>query len=178
MTHRVRSDDAPPVVAVEYVNGFKDQFNCHKMNVEQLAQRIRDVGGGMETTELLKQAGLDSAALDLKGRRRRNRPMHKGCAVCTKVVIAVHPTPQVLLRGYPNHERARRWPPRRRVPRVDTRASTHARHVLRTRLPRGFNGDVTPGRRHRLDAAFWFYAGLGALVNSGCAWDTREAVPP
>ena len=67
LEHRVRSDDAPPVVAVEYVNGFKDQFNCHKMNVEQIAQRIRDVANGMETTELLKQAGLDSAALDLKG---------------------------------------------------------------------------------------------------------------
>jgi hypothetical protein len=37
------------------------------MNVEQIAQRIRDVANGMETTELLKQAGLDSAALDLKG---------------------------------------------------------------------------------------------------------------
>jgi large subunit ribosomal protein L53 len=67
LEHRVRSDDAPPVVAVEYVNGFKDQFNCHKMNVEQIAQRIRDVANGMETTELLKQAGLDSASLDLKG---------------------------------------------------------------------------------------------------------------
>ena len=67
LEHRVRSDDAPPVVAVEYVNGFKDQFNCHKMNVEKIAQRIRDVANGMETTELLKQAGIDSAALDLKG---------------------------------------------------------------------------------------------------------------
>jgi|TARA_B110000967_G_scaffold134146_1_gene136971 large subunit ribosomal protein L53 len=67
LEHKVRSDDAPPVVAVEFVNGFKDQFNCHKMNVEQIAQRIRDVANGMETTELLKQAGLNSDTLNLQG---------------------------------------------------------------------------------------------------------------
>ena len=67
LEHKVRSDDAPPVVAVEFVNGFKDQFNCHKMNVEQIAQRIRDVANGMETTELLKQAGLNSESLNLQG---------------------------------------------------------------------------------------------------------------
>ena len=37
------------------------------MNVEQIAQRIRDVANGMETTELLKQAGLNSDTLNLQG---------------------------------------------------------------------------------------------------------------
>lgn len=94
--HRVRSDDAPPVIAVEFgewqknlltrtlvlfpvnedpsiysfclaVNGFKDQFNCHKFTVNDIIERIRSVSNEMETKSLLAEAGLKTTDIHLTG---------------------------------------------------------------------------------------------------------------
>ena len=67
VVHKIRSDDAPPVVAVEFVNGFRDQFNCHKFTVNDIIQRIRNVSNEMETKGLLADAGLKSGEMDLRG---------------------------------------------------------------------------------------------------------------
>jgi large subunit ribosomal protein L53 len=56
---RVRNDDAPPVVAVEFSNGKVDQFNVHRMNVEEIVGRIRSVSEQMAVRTSLKEAGLD-----------------------------------------------------------------------------------------------------------------------
>ena len=108
VVHKIRSDDAPPVVSVEFgkcrshsryevsnihpfvqfcetlqeapraeyspsglplcaVNGFRDQFNCHKFTVNDIIQRIRNVSNEMETKGLLADAGLKSGEMDLRG---------------------------------------------------------------------------------------------------------------
>jgi large subunit ribosomal protein L53 len=55
---RVRNDDAPPVVFVEFTNGAKDQFNVHRMTVKQINDRIDTVSKQLETKQSLKDAGL------------------------------------------------------------------------------------------------------------------------
>lgn len=56
--YKIRNDKAPPVVAVEFVNGVKDQFNCHKFTVNDINARIDSVSKEMETKALLQDAGL------------------------------------------------------------------------------------------------------------------------
>ena len=55
---RVRNDDAPPVIFVEFANGVKDQFNVHRMTVNQINERIDTVSKQMETKQSLVDAGL------------------------------------------------------------------------------------------------------------------------
>jgi hypothetical protein len=45
------------------VNGFKDQFNCHKFTVDDIVQRIRSVSNEMETKSLLEEAGLKTGTM-------------------------------------------------------------------------------------------------------------------
>jgi len=49
------------------VNGFKDQFNCHKFTVNEILQRIQSVSNEMETKALLAEAGLKTSDLYLCG---------------------------------------------------------------------------------------------------------------
>ena len=44
----------PPVVAIEFENGVKDQFNCHDLKVEDIARKIKDISDSMETKANLK----------------------------------------------------------------------------------------------------------------------------
>jgi len=55
---RVRNDDAPPVVFVEFTNGATDQFNVHRMTVNDILERISSVSKQIETKASLKEAGL------------------------------------------------------------------------------------------------------------------------
>lgn len=64
--HNVRSDDCPPVVSVEFVNGFKDQFNCHNLTVSDITSRIRDISDTMNSEELLEKSGLKTSELNLR----------------------------------------------------------------------------------------------------------------
>ncbi|EEH59556.1 uncharacterized protein MICPUCDRAFT_55740 [Micromonas pusilla CCMP1545] len=64
--HNVRSDDCPPVVSVEFVNGFKDQFNCHKLTVSDIMSRICDISDTMNSEELLEKSGLKTSELNLR----------------------------------------------------------------------------------------------------------------
>ena len=66
---RVRDDDAPPVVAVEFASGAKDQFNVHRMTVDDISRRIKNVSDQMAVRASLKEAGLDFDKLkfDVKG---------------------------------------------------------------------------------------------------------------
>ena len=43
MSHKIRTDDMPPVVAIEFENGAKEQFNCHALKVEDNAGKIKDI---------------------------------------------------------------------------------------------------------------------------------------
>lgn len=65
---RVRSDDAPPVVAVEFANGAVDQFNVHRMTVEDISKRISSVSEQMAVKSSLQDAGLafDKLKFDVK----------------------------------------------------------------------------------------------------------------
>ena len=48
------------------MNGFRDQFNCHKFTVNDIIQRIRNVSNEMETKGLLADAGLKSGENGLR----------------------------------------------------------------------------------------------------------------
>ncbi|CEF96696.1 Thioredoxin-like fold [Ostreococcus tauri] len=65
---RVRDDDAPPVVAVEFTSGTKDQFNVHRMTVDDISGRIKRVSDQMATRQALSEAGLkfDELKFDVK----------------------------------------------------------------------------------------------------------------
>ena len=43
VSHKIRADEMPPVVAIEFENGVKDQFNCHDLKVEDIARKIKDI---------------------------------------------------------------------------------------------------------------------------------------
>jgi site-specific recombinase XerD len=63
VTHKIRTDSMPPVIAIEFVNGVKEQFNCHSMKVEQIQAKIRDISDGMETTANLNASGISLSEL-------------------------------------------------------------------------------------------------------------------
>lgn len=62
-----RAENSPPGLPLCAVNGFRDQFNCHKFTVNDIIQRIRNVSNEMETKGLLADAGLKSGEMDLRG---------------------------------------------------------------------------------------------------------------
>jgi hypothetical protein len=48
------------------VNGFKDQFNCHKLTVSDIMSRICDISDTMNSEELLEKSGLKTSELNLR----------------------------------------------------------------------------------------------------------------
>jgi|TARA_B100001113_G_C21033212_1_gene588928 large subunit ribosomal protein L53 len=58
VSHKIRTDDMPPVVAIEFENGAKEQFNCHALKVEDIAGKIKDISDSMETKANLKASGI------------------------------------------------------------------------------------------------------------------------
>jgi large subunit ribosomal protein L53 len=58
VSHKIRTDNMPPVVAIEFENGVKDQFNCHNLQVEDIAKKIKDISDSMETKANLKASGI------------------------------------------------------------------------------------------------------------------------
>ena len=58
MSHKIRTDNMPPVVAIEFENGVKDQFNCHNLQVQDIAKKIKDISDSMETKANLKASGI------------------------------------------------------------------------------------------------------------------------
>ena len=66
---RVRNDAAPPVVAVEFASGARDQFNVHRMTVDDIAGRIKTVSDQMAVKQSLAEAGLklEDLRFDVRG---------------------------------------------------------------------------------------------------------------
>ena len=66
---RVRDDDALPVVAVEFASGQKDQFNVHRMTVDDIARRIKNVSDQLAVEQALGDAGrtFSEMKFDVKG---------------------------------------------------------------------------------------------------------------
>jgi large subunit ribosomal protein L53 len=66
---RVRNDDAPPVVGVEFASGQKDQFNVHRMTVNDIERRIKNVSDQLAVEQALGDAGrkFSEMQFDVKG---------------------------------------------------------------------------------------------------------------
>ena len=55
------------------VNGFKDQFNCHKFTVKDINARIDSISKEMETKALLQEAGLTYSDLHFVVKKHQER---------------------------------------------------------------------------------------------------------
>jgi large subunit ribosomal protein L53 len=72
ITHRLRIDDQPPVVAVEFANGAKEVINCRDISCQDIIKRVQQKTEEMDTLAILKAAGLDNLQLSAKpGASRR-----------------------------------------------------------------------------------------------------------
>ena len=68
VSHKIRTDDAPPVVAIEFESGRKEQFNIHRLKVEGIVKKIKYIADDIETKTLLKAAGISIEDLKFKSR--------------------------------------------------------------------------------------------------------------
>lgn len=63
VSYKVRIDDQPPVVAVEFNNGFKDVINCRELSCQQIMQKVQQRSEELDTQAVLAQAGLKALEL-------------------------------------------------------------------------------------------------------------------
>jgi hypothetical protein len=74
MTYRLRLDNQPPVVAVEFINGFKDIINCRTLTCQQIMQTVQQRSEELDTQAVLTAAGLKGLTLDGVSPRRPTPP--------------------------------------------------------------------------------------------------------
>ncbi len=63
ISHRLRIDNQPPVVAVEFVNGAKEVINCRELSCQDIIRRVQQKTEEMDTQAVLKAAGLNNLKL-------------------------------------------------------------------------------------------------------------------
>lgn len=61
---KLRIDDQPPVVAVEFVNGVKEVINCKHLTCQDIIKRLQQKTEEMDTQAVLKAAGLAGVKLE------------------------------------------------------------------------------------------------------------------
>ena len=74
MSYKLRIDDQPPVVAVEFNNGFKDVINCRLLSCQEILNKIQQRSEELDTQAVLKQAGLTNLSLSGESPRRPVSP--------------------------------------------------------------------------------------------------------
>jgi len=69
ISHRVRIDNQPPVVALEYANGAKDLIVCRDMTCQDIIKRVLQRTEEMDTQAIMKSAGLEGLKIDSRAKR-------------------------------------------------------------------------------------------------------------
>ena len=63
VSHKLRIDEQPPVVAVEFLNGFKDVINCSGLSCQQIIQKVAQRTEELDTQAVLGANGAKGLKL-------------------------------------------------------------------------------------------------------------------
>lgn len=71
---RLRIDEQPPVVAVEFLNGFKDVINCSGLSCQQIIQKVAQRTEELDTQAVLGANGAKGLKLSGNSPRLPSSP--------------------------------------------------------------------------------------------------------